>query len=435
VNPRTLITAVTAVFLLVASAATAQGPTLAPPTAAYTFLPTNPVVGDTVSFDGNSSACPAVPCTYRWHHAGQTFGRGPTASYTYTTATTKTVTLEVTDSLGRMDAEVKQFNVRGTLTPAPPTAAYTFWPTNPVVGDSVSFDGNSSTCPAVPCTYRWRHAGQTFGTGPTASYSYTTATTKTVTLEVTDSLGRMDAEVKQFDVLAALPTSGTVLFRGDFETGDFSQWYRQCLSYRASVGSSNPAPFLGRYRSRFEVRDGDVDPDTGSERCEVSGPRYPDGTELWQRFAVYLPPGFTAQSWFMFQQWHGQGGQGNAALGFMVHPSTQRLYLSHGGGGYRYWTGPVVQPDRWYDLLLHIKFSDDPSIGFVELWLDGTMQTMANGSQRRYGPTSEPCLNGGCSSSYVYPKMGIYRGREHTNSQVVWADHFLLGTSSAAVGR
>ena len=41
----------------------------------------------------------------------------------------------------------------------PPTAAFVFAPTAPVVGEPVVFDGTGSTCPDGPCVYEWSNDG------------------------------------------------------------------------------------------------------------------------------------------------------------------------------------------------------------------------------------------------------------------------------------
>ena len=63
--------------------------------------------------------------------------------------------------------------------------------------------------------------------------------------------------------------AGEVLFKATFDSG-FGGWYVQSLPGRASTLSSEP--FEGKKAARFEVRPGDVEPDTGSQRSEVSGP-------------------------------------------------------------------------------------------------------------------------------------------------------------------
>src|SRR5438445_13248320 len=52
--------------------------------------------------------------------------------------------------------------------------AFTYSPSSPETGDSVSFDGSSSICAALPCSYQWTDDanGTLLGTGATMSYIF-----------------------------------------------------------------------------------------------------------------------------------------------------------------------------------------------------------------------------------------------------------------------
>src|SRR5262249_24693816 len=78
----------------------------------------------------------------------------------------------------------------------PPAAVITATPTNGPIPLTVSFDGTGSSDPeGKPLTYSWDLNGDgTFGdaTGPTASYTYTTAGVYHPSLRVTDDQGATD---------------------------------------------------------------------------------------------------------------------------------------------------------------------------------------------------------------------------------------------------
>ena len=83
--------------------------------------------------------------------------------------------------------------------PSPPTASFTYAPTAVVVGQTVTFDGTSSSCPDGPCTYAWSDDGGTtrptpplwpLGSGQTLEYTFAKASTKYVRLVITDSTGQ-----------------------------------------------------------------------------------------------------------------------------------------------------------------------------------------------------------------------------------------------------
>ena len=84
----------------------------------------------------------------------------------------------------------------GTVSaPSAPTAAFTYSPTSPVTGQSVDFDGSTTTCAASPCTYTWADeppsgGSWALGSGQTMNFTFNDVGTKYVTLSVTDSLNR-----------------------------------------------------------------------------------------------------------------------------------------------------------------------------------------------------------------------------------------------------
>ena len=86
---------------------------------------------------------------------------------------------------------------------------------------------------------------------------------------------------------------------------------------------------------------------------------------------------------------------------------------------------PALQTDRWYDLVYRVNLSQDPSTGFVEVWLDGAQQKLADGQTRVYGQTIQ--------TPETYLKAGIYRSKSSTGTSIVEHDAIVVGTSYAAV--
>ncbi|HEY2717334.1 MAG TPA: hypothetical protein VGI73_14030, partial [Solirubrobacterales bacterium] len=97
-------------------------------------------------------------------------------------------------------------------------------------------------------------------------------------------------------------TAGSILFASNFD-GSFRGWYVQSLSSRATISAAHP--FAGSGAARFEVRPGDVEPDTGSQRSEVSGPTFNAGEDLYVRDEIRVPDGYTFQGpWQLVDQLH-----------------------------------------------------------------------------------------------------------------------------------
>jgi hypothetical protein len=220
------------------------------------------------------------------------------------------------------------------------------------------------------------------------------------------------------------PDGGAVLFNGNFDSG-FKGWYVQSLSYRASLVTANV--FEGPQAARFEVQAGDVEPDTGSQRSEVSGPTFKEGEDLYVRDAIRVPAGNTFSApWQIVQQWHEEDWNGSPGMAVFLE-NDHSLRLGAGDGSPTFWKGPVLQTGRWYDLIYRMNLSQSSSTGFVEVWLDGAQQKLANGQTRIYGQTMQ--------MPETYLKAGIYRSKSSTGTSIVEHDAIAVGTSYAAVAQ
>jgi Polysaccharide lyase len=216
--------------------------------------------------------------------------------------------------------------------------------------------------------------------------------------------------------------SGSVLFRGDFDNG-FKGWYVQSLSSRATLFTTGL--FEGSQAARFEVRDGDVEPDTGSERSEVSGPTYDEGDDIHVRDAIRVPATNSYSApWQLIQQLHEEDWGGSPGMAVFLN-NKRALRIGPGDSSRTFWQGPILQSDRWYDLVYRVYLSRDSSKGFVEVWLDGVQQTLTNGATRIYGRT--------ILMPETYLKAGIYRSKDSTGTTIVEHDAIVVGTSLAAV--
>jgi Polysaccharide lyase len=216
--------------------------------------------------------------------------------------------------------------------------------------------------------------------------------------------------------------SGQTLFNGNFDAG-FRGWYVQSLSSRASLVSSGV--FQGSQAARFEVRQGDVEPDTGSQRSEVSGPTFDQGQDLYVRDAIRVPGGNTFSApWQIVEQLHEEDWSGSPGMALFLENS-HALRLGAGDGSPTFWQGPVLQSGRWYDLVYRVNLSQSASGGFVEVWLDGVQQRLANGQTRIYGQTIQ--------AAQTYLKAGIYRSKSSTGTSIVEHDAIAVGTSYSAV--
>jgi hypothetical protein len=213
------------------------------------------------------------------------------------------------------------------------------------------------------------------------------------------------------------------IFASGMENPEFNEWHLQALPGRVTL--STTSPFSGSANARFEVREGDVEPETGSNRAEVSGPTFSEGQDIYVRDAIRVPSASTySGSWQIIQQLHETEWGGSPGIALFLD-ANRGLKLVAGDGSPSFWQGPNLQADRWYDLIYRVKLSQDPGTGFVEVWLNGVPQTLASGQTRVYGKTIQ--------TSRTYLKAGIYRTSNSTGTSIVEHDNIVVGTSFAAV--
>ncbi len=215
---------------------------------------------------------------------------------------------------------------------------------------------------------------------------------------------------------------GSILYKNNFE-GNWGASYVQSMPGRATISSRNP--FEGTGVGRFEVRPGDVEPDTGAERSEISGPTFNEGAELYVRVELRIPTSYSYQgSWQLINQLHEANWGGPPGMATLLD-ANRRIDIQSGTGEPLYWRGPQLESERWYDVVYHVKLSQDPSQGFVEVWLDGAQQTMVNGQTRMFGKTIQ--------AAQTYFKAGIYRCMGSSGVSLIEYDDIVIGTNLSAV--
>jgi hypothetical protein len=108
-----------------------------------------------------------------------------------------------------------------------------------------------------------------------------------------------------------------------------------------------------------------------------------------------------------YMQLKGDSSCGGPAIGLTIKYGritlrSEQFLTQYDGAA---WTGPSfasLMNGQYHSFVLHVRFSKDPSQGFLEVWLDGARQTLSNGQNRIYFPTMCP------NDTYVYPKLGVY---------------------------
>jgi hypothetical protein len=234
------------------------------------------------------------------------------------------------------------------------------------------------------------------------------------------------------------PSAGGVLWVGDAETGNLSQYQDGPWN---DVGGTPPTVVTSPVRDgKYAIALGLRGPTTAADgiccgsRNELL-PRFRDlqeGDDLWFGFSSYLGPGYPLNPpWQSIMQFK-QNFDGAPPLGLYV---MEGQYKIEGGDGHPSGPKPFAisvgraGTGRWVDWILHVKFSSDPEVGFVEVWKDGTLVLP------HYAPESGTMYPGTGDRAGSYLKTGQYRDPSVTTPAVLYLDDWRIGTSKAAVTR
>jgi len=213
---------------------------------------------------------------------------------------------------------------------------------------------------------------------------------------------------------------GSALWRGDFETGDVSQWdgAQQVASDRITIAQDPKRQ--GNYAARFEVRPGDNIGDT-APRAELFVRLGEDeDAERYYRWFTYFDPDFPTRyedSFVTFTQWRAVD-ESNDWTAFMVWGDKIELHRN----GAR-WSTRLTK-GVWHEFIYHVKWSPDPDVGFIELWYDGEHVLPKLHVKTMSGAPGDAVEN--------YVKQGLYKAEEIPTG-VVYHDGFVAGTSLEAV--
>lgn len=212
---------------------------------------------------------------------------------------------------------------------------------------------------------------------------------------------------------------GDLLWVGDMETGDFSQFDDTPWN---QVGSPDPEIVSDRVRDGKRALAVTIPPGGNRNELVPDIPKLTEGDELYFGFSTYLAPGFPVDAgWQVLAQWKNDG-TGSPPVSLKVENGQ---FLVHGGYGhpsgnreFRVPIGPA-KAGVWDDWVWHIRFSDTPSKGFVEVWRNGEVAV------ERFSPDSGTLYPG--LDSYL--KIGYYRNPGIDTEGTVYIDNWRIGSS------
>src|SRR5205807_1198135 len=171
--------------------------------ASFSYTPTTPAAGQTVTFTATASGGTS-PYSYTWNFGDGTTGTGSTTTHAYSSAGPYTATLTIIDSSVPPQSTTSQQTIT-VRSPPPLSASFTFTPSSPDAGQAVSFTGSVSGG-VSPYSYSWSFGDGGTASGSLVSHTFQSAGTYTVILTIKDSAGQI-AKSSQTITVNARPSA------------------------------------------------------------------------------------------------------------------------------------------------------------------------------------------------------------------------------------
>lgn len=265
-------------------------------------------------------------------------------------------------------------------------------------------------------------AGDGSAPGGAGTGGGTTPGTGTTTKPKTTAPAPVPALPARTPAAPASPIGGLTSFRGDWETGNTSQWNVNCVAKDRLQIVTSPVR-QGRYAARFEVRPGDK-PSSSGERCEVYRDYHGDesaGQSYYYAWSTMVAsPWVNPRNYGIFVQFHTTWPMAPA-----LEISTQygEFYLITRGGDRNNYDGrrttlvPTMSPGKWNDFVMFVKWGVRD--GAVKIW----HRTQGGQFKVVFDKTNVPnILTDGSTASKLLLRHGYYRGSNSPGTAVVFQD-------------
>ncbi len=191
------------------------------PTAAFSFSPSSPAVGQSVQFTDTSLG---NPTSWLWNFGDGTTSAAQNPSHTFTTASAYAVSLTAVNASGTG-------NATRTITVIPAlTAAFTYSPAAPAVGQAVQF---TDTSIGNPTSWQWDFGDGFSSTAQNPSHAYSSEGNYSVTLSVRAGTNLnntirtivvVPALTASFTYSPAAPVAGEAVQFTDISAGNPTAW-------------------------------------------------------------------------------------------------------------------------------------------------------------------------------------------------------------------
>jgi MYXO-CTERM domain-containing protein len=211
-----------------------------------------------------------------------------------------------------------------------------------------------------------------------------------------------------------------VLWRGDFETGDLSQWdttLNLTTGSRTNISVVSSPVFAGQYAGELVIHPDDLW-SNAHNRVELhyDAQRTGEGETTFFSWYFFLPQNVQVHDdigyWESAQSYQ-------QTMAFYVEPTAAGMDLSfrtNRPSGMRHFTGPLTA-SAWHQLAMQILWSTDAGTGRVSVWLDGALIVDDVPAQ------TKPDANA------VFVQVGFHRNQTETPVETIYVDNAVEGTT------
>src|SRR5947199_5665260 len=203
--------------------------------ASFTYSPSFPQTGQTVSFTGSVSGG-SPPYSYSWSFGDGSTGMGSSPQHTYSSSGTLAVALTVKDNSSPQQTTTSQQSLTVSGAPPPLTASFAYSPSSTQPGQPVTCTASASGGTS-PFTFSWSFGAGSTGTGFPVTHTYSSAGSYMTSLTVKDSSIPQQTATSQKAVSATSPPPPISAI---FTVSPFSADVGQSISFTASASGGAP---------------------------------------------------------------------------------------------------------------------------------------------------------------------------------------------------
>jgi MYXO-CTERM domain-containing protein len=234
-------------------------------------------------------------------------------------------------------------------------------------------------------------------------------------------LSRLAPSVFAGLLLASTAASADILWKGDFETNDLSQWGSTLnlkTGQRTNITVVSSTVREGKYAAQLVVHPDDLWPN-GHNRVELhqDGKRTGEGETTFFSWYFHLPVNVTLHEDIGY--WETNGPDYQQTMAFFVEPknaATQISFRTNKPSSKIHWTAPL-SVGQWHQLAVEIFWSQNATSGKVSVWLDGAMVVDHVTAQTKPNAAS------------VFTQVGFHRDSTNPSVDTIFIDDAREGTT------